>query len=129
MSLGRYDHDYEWNETTEAEKANGLAHSHHSQFYTNGSLCDLTGKLRRTEVRFICGAGHVMDTIMMVDEPLSCEYVLKVVTNKVCAFPQLKPKPAKKPKEIQCAPVLSDEQYEKYQAFQKGKETRSHRQP
>lgn len=119
MSLGKYDHDYEWNSEKKESATEGIVQSHHSQFYTNGSVCDLTGKLRKSEVRFICGSNHAMDSILMVDEPQSCEYVIKVVTNKVCAFPQLKPKPTKKPKEILCAPVLSEEQYEKYQAFQK----------
>ena len=57
MVLGFYDHDKEWTEEEEEleNKASGgdpgKIVKHHSQMYSNGSKCDLTGNLRHTEVR------------------------------------------------------------------------------
>ncbi|KAI2566660.1 OS9 isoform 18, partial [Pan troglodytes] len=48
--------------------------------YGNGSKCDLNGRPREAEVRFLCdeGAGISGDYIDRVDEPLSCSYVLTI---------------------------------------------------
>ncbi|XP_059082809.1 protein OS-9-like [Tigriopus californicus] len=117
MSLGQYDHDYEWKE---GEGVAGL--KHHSQFYLNGSACDLTGSLRQTEVRFICNSDAIVDAIVQVDEPVSCEYVLTVATSKICSFPQLKPPPVIEPQPIVCSPVLTEREYEKYLKFEEAQQ-------
>ena len=51
--MGYYDHDLEWPELNpeETEDERQATLRHHKQFYTNGSKCDLTGDLRKTEVR------------------------------------------------------------------------------
>ena len=135
--LGHYDSDYEWNDGDKAidqaqqhalpsSAAAGLGQrqrKYHSQFYKNGTECDLTGHLRSTEVRFECdpSAGH--DAIVSIEEPQSCEYVLTVATIRVCDVQQLKPTPTEKPKEIKCSPALTAEEYEKYIIYGKGELT------
>ena len=47
--LGHYDHDQDWSETPKSSKDAKVPH--HSQFYTNGTICDLTGGYRKTEIR------------------------------------------------------------------------------
>ena len=116
---------------------------HHTQIYLNGTKCDLTGNLRKTEVRFVCDPTSVVDIISQVDEPQvrksifftenlanskltyklqSCEYIITVTTAKVCAIPELRPPPAKKPLKIECQPVLTPKEFEKYQRHLKAKE-------
>ncbi|NWQ84857.1 OS9 protein, partial [Columbina picui] len=75
LFLGYYHSAFDWNdETAKATKQHQLKR-YHSQSYVNGSRCDLTGRAREAEVRFLCeeGAG---DYIARVDEPQSCSYVL-----------------------------------------------------
>ncbi len=121
--LGHYDSDYDW----QSENGGGIpeeeivgARKYHSQFYTNGTKCDLTGHFRRAEVRFVCDPSAVFDSLIEVEEPLSCEYLLTVATKKICAIDQLRPEPSKKPKEIKCSPALTEEEFEKYLQFEKG---------
>ena len=47
LNLGEYSHDHEWRE----EDRLNDALTYHSQFYTNGTECDLTGSYRKTEVK------------------------------------------------------------------------------
>ena len=136
--LGHYDSDYEWDDGDAAidqahqqempsSAAAGLGQRerrYHSQFYKNGTECDLTGQMRSAEVRFECDpsdAGH--DAIVSIEEPQSCEYVLTVATIRVCDVEQLKPTPTEKPKEIKCSPALTAEEYEKYLKYGKGELT------
>ena len=49
LVLGNYDHDQEWSETQKSSKDAKVGH--HSQYYTNGTLCDLTGGYRKAEIR------------------------------------------------------------------------------
>ena len=53
LVLGHYDHDLEWPKPDQDDGGINPASSlrHHKQFYVNGTKCDLTGELRRTEVR------------------------------------------------------------------------------
>ena len=52
MILGHYDHDLEWPLIKEGDAEDpATALRHHKQFYANGTKCDLTGDLRKTEVR------------------------------------------------------------------------------
>ncbi|NXO49132.1 OS9 protein, partial [Aramus guarauna] len=86
---------------------------YHSQNYVNGSRCDLTGRARETEVRFLCeeGAG---DYIARVDEPQSCSYILTVHTTRICHHPFLRPPAGAAPQPILCQPALSPAQYVEY---------------
>ena len=93
---------------------------YHSQFYKNGTECDLTGHFRMSEVRFECdpSAGH--DVIVSIEEPLSCEYVLTVATSRICEVEQLRPTPTEKPREIKCSPALTEAEYDKFLKYEKG---------
>ena len=60
ISLGKFDSDYDWSKTEEWEasaKVKAKKQKHHSQYYVDGSKCDLTGEPRKTEVRFKCDEG------------------------------------------------------------------------
>ena len=128
---------YEWNDgdkamdqslpsTNVAAAAAAAAgqRKYHSQFYKNGSECDLTGHFRASEVRFECdpSAGH--DVIVSIEEPLSCEYVLTVATSRICDVEQLRPTPTEKPREIKCSPALTEAEYDKFLKYEKGEVTK-----
>ncbi|XP_065515689.1 protein OS-9 isoform X3 [Lathamus discolor] len=113
LFLGYYQSAFDWDdETAKASKQHRLKR-YHSQSYVNGSRCDLTGRAREAEVRFLCeeGAG---DHLARVDEPQSCSYVLTVHTPRICHHPLLRPSPAAAPQPILCQPALSPAQYVQY---------------
>ncbi|NWR56229.1 OS9 protein, partial [Bucorvus abyssinicus] len=113
LFLGYYQSAFDWDdETAKASKQHRLKR-YHSQSYVNGSRCDLTGRAREAEVRFLCeeGAG---DYIARVDEPQSCSYVLTVHTGRVCHHPFLRPPASAAPQPIRCQPALSPAQYVQY---------------
>ncbi|MBN3319250.1 OS9 protein, partial [Atractosteus spatula] len=113
LFLGYYGSEFDWNnDTAKASKQHRLKR-YHSQTYVNGSKCDLNGKPRETEVRFLCEEGSG-DYIARVDEPQSCSYVLTVHTTRTCHHPYLRPPSATKPLGITCQPALSPEQYMDY---------------
>ena len=47
---------------------------------------------------------------------------MTITTSKICAIPELRPPPAKKPLKIECQPVLTAQEYEKYERHLKNKE-------
>uniref|UniRef100_A0A8C2VHE3 Endoplasmic reticulum lectin n=1 Tax=Chinchilla lanigera TaxID=34839 RepID=A0A8C2VHE3_CHILA len=116
LYLGYYQSAFDWDdETAKASKQHRLKR-YHSQTYGNGSKCDLNGRPREAEVRFLCdeGAGISGDYIDRVDEPLSCSYVLTVRTPRLCAHPLLRPSPSAAPQAILCHPSLQPEEYKAY---------------
>ncbi|KAI1891166.1 hypothetical protein AGOR_G00162140 [Albula goreensis] len=113
LFLGYYESEFDWNnETAKASKQHRLKR-YHSQSYVNGSKCDLNGKPRETEVRFLCEEGSG-DYVARVDEPQSCRYVLTVHTTRTCHHPFLRPPSTAKPHGITCQPALSPQQYMDY---------------
>ncbi|XP_036885970.1 protein OS-9 isoform X3 [Sturnira hondurensis] len=116
LYLGYYQSAFDWDdETAKASKQHRLKR-YHSQTYGNGSKCDLNGRPREAEVRFLCdeGAGISGDYIDRVDEPLSCSYVLTVRTPRLCPHPLLRPPPSAAPQAILCHPALQPEEYLAY---------------
>ncbi|XP_067553248.1 protein OS-9 isoform X3 [Pseudorca crassidens] len=116
LYLGYYQSAFDWNdETAKASKQHRLKR-YHSQTYGNGSKCDLNGRPREAEVRFLCdeGAGISGDYIDRVDEPLSCSYVLTIRTPRLCPHPLLRPPPSAAPQAILCHPALQPEEYMAY---------------
>ena len=71
--------------------------------------------------QYECDPLSVVDYISHVDEPQSCEYVIVVKTTKICSIPQLHPPPTKKPKAIDCSPILNDQEFQKYEKYKIGK--------
>lgn len=56
-------------------RSKSAAQRYHSHIYTNGTLCDLTGEPRETEVRFVCAdTGNNM--INSITESSTCKYTL-----------------------------------------------------
>ncbi|KAM8802842.1 protein OS-9 isoform 1-T1 [Rhynchonycteris naso] len=116
LYLGYYHSAFDWDdETAKASKQHRLKR-YHSQTYGNGSKCDLNGRPREAEVRFLCdeGAGISGDYIDRVDEPLSCSYVLTIRTPRLCPHPLLRPPPSAAPQAILCHPALQPEEYTAY---------------
>ncbi|XP_039112085.1 protein OS-9 isoform X4 [Hyaena hyaena] len=116
LYLGYYQSAFDWDdETAKASKQHRLKR-YHSQTYGNGSKCDLNGRPREAEVRFLCdeGAGISGDYIDRVDEPLSCSYVLTIRTPRLCSHPLLRPPPSAAPQAILCHPALQPEEYMAY---------------
>ncbi|XP_011381193.1 protein OS-9 isoform X4 [Pteropus medius] len=116
LYLGYYQSAFNWDdETAKASKQHRLKR-YHSQTYVNGSKCDLNGRPREAEVRFLCdeGAGISGDYIDRVDEPLSCSYVLTIRTPRLCPHPLLRPAPSAAPQAILCHPTLQPEEYMAY---------------
>nr|KAF6369931.1 OS9 endoplasmic reticulum lectin [Myotis myotis] len=122
LYLGYYQSAFDWDdETAKASKQHRLKR-YHSQTYSNGSKCDLNGRPREAEVRFLCdeGAGISGDYIDRVDEPLSCSYVLTIRTPRLCPHPLLRPPPSAAPQAILCHPALQPEEYMAYIQRQAG---------
>nr|XP_040136345.1 protein OS-9 isoform X3 [Ictidomys tridecemlineatus] len=116
LYLGYYQSAFDWDdETAKASKQHRLKR-YHSQTYGNGSKCDLNGRPREAEVRFLCdeGASISGDYIDRVDEPLSCSYVLTIRTPRLCPHPLLRPPPSAAPQAILCNPSLQPEEYMAY---------------
>ncbi|VDD84406.1 unnamed protein product, partial [Mesocestoides corti] len=97
-SLGTFTRDFDW-----------------TQFYDHGTLCDVTGKPRSTEVRFVCRRDLPFPTILDVTEVLTCSYVVRVAAADLCTISALEPQDDLKPNELVCSPSLSDEDYSKFQ--------------
>ncbi|KAL8164016.1 UNVERIFIED_CONTAM: hypothetical protein K2H54_043732, partial [Gekko kuhli] len=113
LYLGYYQSAFDWdNETAKASKQHKLKR-YHSQTYVNGSKCNLNGKPREAEVRFLCEEGS-SDYIARVDEPQSCSYVLTVHTTRICNHPFLRPPTTATPQTIRCHPALSPTEYVEY---------------
>lgn len=112
--LGLYDYDFDWNNETNLEQFNKTGQQkYHSQVYSHGSKCDITGVPRKAEVRYFCDEEST-DYIDSVEEPETCSYVFTVHTSRVCAFPPLKRISPSKPHTISCSPRLTEKQYQKY---------------
>lgn len=63
----------------------GASRKQVSIFYSNGELCDLTGKPRQIEVKLKCKAADSPSTVTLyLLEPKTCEYVLGVESPLVC---------------------------------------------
>ncbi|XP_010541931.1 PREDICTED: protein OS-9 homolog [Tarenaya hassleriana] len=58
---------------------------YHSHLFTNGTICDLTGKPREIEVRFVCAETRAMVTSMT--ELSTCKYALTVQCPTLCKHP------------------------------------------
>ncbi|XP_053157513.1 protein OS-9 isoform X2 [Hemicordylus capensis] len=113
LYLGYYQSAFDWdNETAKASKQHKLKR-YHSQTYVNGTKCNLNGKPREAEVRFLCEEGSG-DYIARVDEPQSCSYVLTVHTTRICHHPFLRPPSTATPQTIRCHPALSPAEYVEY---------------
>ncbi|WOL17305.1 hypothetical protein Cni_G26096 [Canna indica] len=58
---------------------------YHAQWYTNGTICDLTNQPRETEVRFVCSEPSVV--ISSIKETSTCKYIVTVQCPLLCKHP------------------------------------------
>ncbi|VDN98889.1 unnamed protein product [Rodentolepis nana] len=107
LSLGLFTKDYDWSDPQ-------VTGRYHSQFYDHGSICDVTGKPRSTEIRYVCNFMAANPVITEMTEIATCTYVLTVASADLCVVPALAPKKEIEPSRIICSPVLTDESYRKY---------------
>ncbi|KAI8799366.1 hypothetical protein BJ742DRAFT_145413 [Cladochytrium replicatum] len=73
------------------------------QMWGGGTVCDLTGLPRKTEVQFHCAYGP--DHISFVTETGTCSYLITVNTQRLCTDPAFRPKFAHTSQAITCAPL------------------------
>ena len=70
-------------------KVDGLELPYYSVNMSDGTVCDLTGKPRKSHVMYICqpdGRGE----IYLLKETSSCEYDIIVLTSVLCSNPSFK---------------------------------------
>ncbi|CAH8586633.1 unnamed protein product [Schistosoma rodhaini] len=111
--LGIFESDFDWDNSTEKPK-------YHSQFYSNGSICDLTNMPRLVEVQFVCTDSRTFH-ILSVEEPESCIYLLKISTPSLCGNSHFAAQFSTKPHGITCHPTLSGPDYYRYDALNKAR--------
>ncbi|KAI8801090.1 hypothetical protein BJ742DRAFT_42806 [Cladochytrium replicatum] len=73
------------------------------QTWGGGTICDLTGLPRRTEVQFHCAYGP--DHISFVTETGTCSYLITVNTQRLCTDAAFRPKFLHTSQGITCAPL------------------------
>ncbi|XP_001199284.2 protein OS-9 [Strongylocentrotus purpuratus] len=113
ITIGVFESEMDWENKSHSAAKRHRLNRYHSHRYVNGSNCDLTGKPREVEVRFLC-AENELDTMSRIDEPESCRYVITVHTMRICHHPYLKLPAKAKPKTILCYPLLMPVQYDHY---------------
>lgn len=88
MILGKFDlkKHKEWLEKYPNKKPKPLEiRKHVSHFYSDGDLCDVTGKPRHVEVKLKCKKSDSPSAVSIyLLEPKTCEYVLGVESPLVC---------------------------------------------
>ncbi|KAK4470613.1 hypothetical protein MN116_006150 [Schistosoma mekongi] len=114
--LGVFESEYNWDNFSETLQRP----KYHSQFYSNGTTCDLTNLPRRTEVQFVC-ADIQLFHILSVEEPETCVYLLKISTPSLCANLHFAVQFPIKPNNITCRPALSESDYYRYSALNKSR--------
>ncbi|KAL4002380.1 Glucosidase II beta subunit-like family protein [Acanthocheilonema viteae] len=113
ISLGHYKNNSDIN--LSRHKSEELPYF--EQIYDDGTVCDVTDKSRLARVWYICD--DMLSTseayIADVDEPSSCEYIIKVKTGSLCKLDvfssQNKPR---EPLSIICRPLLEQKGVEQY---------------
>lgn len=89
MILGFFDEKLHknWLNENESKKPNKVgSRTHLSHFYQGGSMCELTGKKRQTEVKLKCmdNAASTTAVSLYLMEPQTCQYVLGVESPLIC---------------------------------------------
>jgi hypothetical protein len=79
-----------------------------SQFWSDGTLCNINNEPRSTEVQFHCAKTPPVDRIALIKEVTTCSYVIVIETPRLCEVPALA-QVEEEVEEIHCRPILSDE--------------------
>lgn len=90
VMLGFFDEELhkKWIDEHEEKKPKPVGlRAHLSHFYQGGTLCELTGKRRQTEVKLKCmdsKSGSSTSVSLYLMEPQTCQYVLGVESPLIC---------------------------------------------
>ncbi|XP_059635189.1 protein OS-9 homolog [Cornus florida] len=71
--------------TLKDPRSRDASQRYHAHQYGNGTICDLTGQPRETEVRFVCSEPRAM--ISSITELSTCKYALTVQCPMLCKHP------------------------------------------
>ncbi|KAF6775981.1 hypothetical protein AHF37_03778 [Paragonimus kellicotti] len=101
--LGRFDSETDWDvPDRNLTEDNPFFHSQH---YVNGSICDITFKQRRVEVRYSCGEDDSFG-INNVEEVETCVYRMDVSAPTLCSHPSFVAHVPLRVEPILCVPVV-----------------------
>ncbi|CAL5229222.1 g12505 [Coccomyxa viridis] len=85
--LGQYDVDRSDLDTIlDNGTLTGASSKYVRQVYAGGEACDITGKLRETEVHFVCSE-EGKEGIKSIREHATCQYTLVFATSQLCKHP------------------------------------------
>lgn len=56
------------------------------QILNNGTICDITGRPRKTEIRYYCTYDAFSPTKISIEEVQTCQYVEKIFIPELCRF-------------------------------------------
>ncbi|KAK9508273.1 hypothetical protein O3M35_007970 [Rhynocoris fuscipes] len=85
------------------KKLDGISLPYLQLNFTDGTLCDLNDRPRRTSVLYVCFAGGKND-IFVIKETSTCEYEVIVISSELCKHPKYRPQVSVE-NEINCLPV------------------------
>ncbi|CAH8519730.1 unnamed protein product [Dicrocoelium dendriticum] len=102
--LGLYDSETNW---TEPRNETDDEQLYHSQFYVNGSYCELTLSRRKVEVRYVCETGNSF-LIIRVEEPETCVYRIYVAAPTLCSHPSFVVTRIPRIESIKCSPEVAN---------------------
>lgn len=98
------------------------------QRWDGGTICDMTGKPRSVEVQYHCST-IATDHIALLRETSICEYLVVIHTPSLCSEPLFLDGGGRKSLNgvddsgvIECRPVLTDEEFEKWKAQEAAKD-------
>lgn len=69
------------------KKLDGIALPYVQFNFTDGTMCDINGKPRKTVVLYVCFSGTKND-IFVIKETSSCEYEAIVISAELCKHPK-----------------------------------------
>nr|ATU82886.1 secreted Glucosidase beta-subunit-like protein [Pristhesancus plagipennis] len=85
------------------KKLDGISLPYLQLNFTDGTICDLNDRPRRTSVLYVCFAGGKND-IFVIKETSTCEYEVIVISSELCKHPKYRPQVSIE-NEINCLPV------------------------
>jgi protein OS-9 len=100
--------DEELEHQTKLVRGESWEESYVSQQYTDGTVCDLNHRPRRTESRIYCNPDEsTLGVIKSVQESATCEYIVVIQSPLLCAHPVFRPA-VPSLHEISCVPAEPD---------------------
>lgn len=113
INLGNYSTDFDWLKANESSFPISSGILYHEQYYTDGSICELTQKPRRVVAKIFCDE-HSTTEIDLISEVETCIYEIHVNSHAMCNIPSFSKKQSKF--NINCQPVVDETTYNEYLA-------------